>query len=412
MKTSIIIIGDEILLGRVTDTNSGLISRTFDPYGFETVGIRTVGDNATAIRAAVTAALDEADLVFTTGGLGPTKDDITKTVMRDIFGGEMVRDDATDANVRRIFEARGIEMNDLTLGQAMVPDSCRVIVNRFGTAPVMWFERDGKVLVTLPGVPGETSRLLPDDIVPAVLRRFAPDRYISHSTLVVTGISESALAERLDAYERALPAGFSLAYLPDSPIIKLRLDVRTDTPCKELLADKTRQLKEMLGDLVIGEGEVSVAEIVVNMCRARGMKLASAESCTGGTIASMITAIAGCSDTYVGSVVSYSNDVKINTLGVPSANIDAHGAVSSEVVAAMARGVAERLGADATVATSGIAGPGGGTPDKPVGTVWMATCINGTVTTHLHHLRGDRPAIIARAAKTALASLIHALRQA
>lgn len=409
MKISIVIIGDEIMLGRVTDTNSGLIARTFDPYGFDVTSIRTVGDNAQAITDAIHAVLAEADLVFTTGGLGPTKDDITKGVMLDIFGGEMVRDMATDANVRRIFEARGLEMNALTDSQAMVPSSCRVIVNQYGTAPVMWFERDGKVLITLPGVPAETANLLPSDIVPAVLQRFAPNTTIEHSTLVVTGISESALAEKLDEFENSLPAGFSLAYLPDSPILKLRLDGRGDKSVSSSMVELTQRLKTILGDLVIAEGDKSIGEIVVEMCRARGWKLATAESCTGGTIASMITAIAGCSDTYVGGIVSYSNDVKVCALGVPTDALNVHGAVSEPVVRAMAEGAAQRLGAQVSVATSGIAGPGGGSIEKPVGTVWIATHVNGITTAHVHHFNGNRAAIVARAAKTALISILKAL---
>ena len=219
MRLSIIIIGDEILIGQVTDTNSGAIARQFGPAGWEITSIATVGDDRAAITNAVNSALQQADLVITTGGLGPTKDDITKAVLMDIFGGELRHDADVAANVRAIFEKRHLSLNALTEAQAMVPTSCRVIQNRFGTAPIMWFEREGKVLVTLPGVPFETEGMLPE-VFAQVMQRFAPDIRLFHSTLIVSGITESDLAERLATFESSLPAGIHLAYLPANGYIR------------------------------------------------------------------------------------------------------------------------------------------------------------------------------------------------
>jgi nicotinamide-nucleotide amidase len=412
MKIAIVIIGDEILLGRVTDTNSGAIARTFDPEGFEIVGVTTVGDNPADITNAVRNAMTAADLVFTTGGLGPTKDDMTKHVLRDIFGGEFVRDDSVTENIKRVFSAKGLKLNQLTLDQALVPDSCRVIQNAYGTAPVMWFERDGKVLITLPGVPGETTRLLKGIVRDEVRRHFTPRTAYVHETFIVTGISESALAERLDTFEEELKDGFHLAYLPDSPIIRLRLDASGEDK-EYLTAEMSRQSEKLiglLGELMIHRGDASVAEIAIDMAREKGLTIGCAESCTGGKIAAMFTSVAGCSDTFMGGVVSYSNDVKANVLNVSQNDLDAHGAVSQPVVEQMTKGACARLGVDCAVATSGIAGPGGGTPEKPVGTVWIGMTTPAGTVSALHHFNGDREAITRRAATTAIVTLIKQLK--
>jgi nicotinamide-nucleotide amidase len=412
MKASIVIIGDEILLGKVTDTNSGYIARALDRFGFEIVRISTIGDNGADIRQAVESSLSVSDVVITTGGLGPTKDDITKQVMCQIFGGTLVRDESVTRNIEQVFAKRRLSMNALTLDQALVPTSCRVIQNTLGTAPIMWFERDGKVLVAMPGVPFETEGMLDAAVAPQIQAHFNPDKFIAHRTAIVTGITESALAEKLDTWERQMPNGFHLAYLPDSPIIKLRLDGFGSNQAEvDATADKLfSELTEQLGDLVINIGDKTVAKILIDALAERKYLLGSAESCTGGNIAHSITAIAGSSEVFAGTIVSYSNDVKHNVLGVSNDTLAEHGAVSQQTVEQMLAGACRVLGTDCAVATSGIAGPGGGTPEKPVGTVWIgAKTPTGMVVTE-YHFPGNRERVINRATTTAMLMLIKLLK--
>lgn len=412
MKLSIIIIGDEILLGRVTDTNSGLIARTFTARGWQVEAIRTVGDKADDIRAAIEAALAESTLVVTTGGLGPTRDDITKGVMTGIFGGSLIFDQSVSDNIDAIFADRKLKINELTRLQAMVPDSCRVIQNRLGTAPIMWFERDGKVLVAMPGVPYETRGMLPE-VAAAVDARFGAGGAVLHREFTVTGISESALAERLAAFEDGLPAFVKLAYLPNPGEIVMRLDAdygtTADTAHFESLCTG---LCEAIGDNLASTGKLTPAELLLHKLRARGYTLATAESCTGGNIAHLITAIAGCSDVYRGGVVSYCNDVKASVLGVSEATLASVGAVSEDTVRQMAEGARRCCGADCAIATSGIAGPGGAVPGKPVGTVWMAASTPAGTEARLYHFGGDREAVIDRASAQAVMLLTSLLGDA
>ncbi len=399
MKLSIVIIGDEILIGRVTDTNSGLIARTFTNRGWDVASVRTVGDDKNAIAGAIADALSEADLTITTGGLGPTRDDITKSVLMDIFGGTPVHNAAVMANVEKIFEQRGIEMNKLTRTQAIVPSSCRVIQNRLGTAPLMWFEKDGKVLVAMPGVPFETRGMLPE-VADAADAHFHPHGHFRRASFTVYNVSESALAERLADFEDSLPECSHLAYLPSPGRIVLRLDAR-DMPA-DTFESLGKQLRSLLGNMLAGEGELTPAEIVIEALRSCSWTLATAESCTGGNIAHAITSVPGCSDVFRGSVVAYANEVKTDVLGVPAETIAEKGAVSREVVTAMAEGIRRVCGTDCAIATSGIAGPGGATDDKPVGTVWIAVATPVGSTEKLFHVPGDRTAVIEGATARAL----------
>jgi len=413
MKLTIIVIGDEILLGQVTDTNSGEISRTLGPEGWETVETMVIGDNADAIRLAIEKAMGQSDLVITTGGLGPTKDDITKTVMTAYFGGELREDPEVVDNIHRVFEKRNLKMNALTRAQAMVPTSCKVIQNVLGTAPIMWFERDGKVLVAMPGVPFETVGMLHSAVLPEILRHFRSDIKVLHHTMMVSGITESALAEHLCAWEENLPPHLHLAYLPTPGLIRLRLDGHyhcADTNAEAQFADAVSTLANILGTYLIYDGDATAAMIVLHYLRKKGWTLATAESCTGGNIARSITKIPGCSDTYVGSVVSYSNDVKQRLLGVNPDTLADEGAVSENVVRRMANGVCMATGADCAVATSGIAGPGGGSDEKPVGTVWIAATAQGQTVARCMHLPGDRQRVINRATTEALLLLLSILQ--
>ncbi len=407
MKLTTIIIGDEILIGQVTDTNSGAIARTFVPDGWEIAKVVTVGDNEHDIRRAVETVLADSELVAVTGGLGPTKDDITKKVLMSIFGGELVRDPAVTENIRRVFERRGLKLNALTEDQALVPSSCRVIQNRLGTAPVMWFERDGHVLVSMPGVPFETEGVLPE-VRRLVREHFSPEEESHHATIIVGGITESGLAERLEAFENSLGEGLHLAYLPQPGLIRLRLDGHGpkggDIAGRHEAA--RRRLVAELGELAVHEGDDTPAAIVLEALRQRGMTLATAESCTGGNIAHKLTAVPGSSDVFLGSVVSYSNSVKEGLLGVKAATLEAVGAVSKEVVEQMVAGACRATGADCAVATSGIAGPGGGSAEKPVGTVWMAWACRGKILSRVFRFPGDRARVIDRATTEALLGIL------
>ncbi|MDO4319740.1 MAG: CinA family nicotinamide mononucleotide deamidase-related protein [Bacteroidales bacterium] len=407
MILSIIIIGDEILIGQVTDTNSGAVARALGPQGWQVRRIVTVGDGREEIAGAVNEALADSDLVVTTGGLGPTKDDITKGVLTEIFGGELRPDPAVLDNIRHVFDLRGLAMNPLTEAQALVPTSCRVVQNRYGTAPIMWFERDGKVLVSMPGVPFETEGMLPE-VVELIRQRFNPDIEIVHRSLMVCGITESALAQKLDEFESSLDPDLHLAYLPVPGLIRLRLD-GTGAKGSDIAARHATavdRLHDMLGPLMVYDGDATAAQIVLHRLRSLGMTLATAESCTGGNIAHSITEIPGSSDVYIGSVVSYSNDLKQRLLGVSRLSLENCGAVSREVVEQMAAGACRVTGADCAVATSGIAGPSGGTPDKPVGTVWIGWCVRGQVSSRLLHLPGNRGRVIDRATTEALIGLV------
>lgn len=413
MKTTIIVIGDELLIGQVTDTNSGMIARLMAPHGWEVEQVMTVADDREAIREAVGRALDSTPVVLTTGGLGPTKDDITKAVLTDIFGGELREDPDVLANVREVVERRGLKLNDLTAAQAIVPTSCRVIQNRVGTAPLMWFERtDGHILVAMPGVPFETREMFSSAVMPMLLQRFPSPYHIEHRTLVVADISESALATRLAPWESALPPYAHLAYLPKPGVVRLRIDGRhTDAG---FLKKEIDRLADELALLAAGNlmcrGDITPARCLLDMLVERHLTVGTAESCTGGNIAHTITAEPGSSAAMLGGVVSYSNDVKRRLLGVSEASLEAHGAVSIPVVKEMASGARKALGCDIALATSGIAGPGGAVPGKPVGTVCIAVATPWGLWADTFHFPGNRERVIDRATTTAIIRAIRELQ--
>lgn len=413
MRYSVIAIGDELLLGQVTDTNSGSIARMLDPYGWKLDNVQVVADDADAIRKAIDRAFSATDVVLTTGGLGPTKDDITKGVLTAYFGGELREDAAVLENVMAVMSRNGRELNDLTRAQAIVPTSCKVIRNQVGTAPLMWFEREGKVLVSMPGVPHETVTMMERSVMPMLLNRFPSDVVIGHRVALVADLSESRVATILADWEDSLPRHLHIAYLPKARLIRLRLDgVSVDaTALNEELDRQYSAMVSLLGNHVIANEDIPLAEVLIKSARNHGLTIATAESCTGGNIAREITAIAGCSDVMAGGIVSYSNDVKMSVLGVSSETLERHGAVSQETVAEMLRGAHRACGADLVMATSGIAGPGGGTPDKPVGTVVIGASLQGkppVIATW--HFGGTRSRIIEQATTTALITVIHLLQ--
>ncbi len=412
MKVSIIAIGTELLIGQVTDTNSGALARMMAPAGWEVNDIQVIDDNEADIVRALDRALTTSDVVITTGGLGPTRDDMTKSVLTRYFGGKLIHSPEVLENIRGIFGRRGLDLNRLTEGQAMVPDNCTIIQNRVGTAPIMWWEREGKVVVSMPGVPHETITMWREEVFPRLQRRFPSTEAVAHATLLVTDFTESALAEYIAPFETALPAYLHLAYLPKQGIIRLRVDGHHPDAAfiSREVDSAAATLAAMLGDAVLATRDASPAEILIERARERGLKIATAESCTGGNIAHHITAIPGASDVFTGSVVSYSNEVKINLLHVDAATISRLGAVSEPVAAMMARGALEACGADVAVSTSGIAGPGGGSEAKPVGTVCMAVAVRGGDTrTFTFHFSGDRDRVIDAATRRALILALRAI---
>lgn len=415
MKVSIIAIGDELLIGQVTDTNSGEIARRISPYGWEVNDVQVIGDNAIEIKRAVGRAFQLSDVVLTTGGLGPTKDDITKLTMRDIFGGEMRLDPATLENVKEVVGRRGISLNSLTADQAIVPTSCRVIQNRVGTAPIMWFDCDGgrKVLVAMPGVPFETRQMFAESVFPMLLERFPSKEVVLHTNTIVAGMTESEVAMALTDIEDSLPAELHLAYLPKPALIRLRLDAHgTDRNLLQTLIDEaTSKIRRHLDGHILSTGDRTIGEITLDTFRELKLTLATAESCTGGNIAHTITAVPGSSEYFKGSVVAYSNEVKRNLLGVKAETLDSLGAVSEQVAAQMAEGAAKALSTDCAIATSGIAGPGGAVAGKPVGTVCIAVKTPKSTITTTRHFPGTRDRVIDRATTEGLIMLLLALCQ-
>ncbi len=408
ITASICTIGDEILIGQIVDTNSSDISRELNRIGVKVVRMLSIGDDHREIVDNLNACLATSDVVLVTGGLGPTKDDITKEALRELSGSAGWRKSEEQYEViDRILTARGIKMLDTNQAQALVPDKCEVIVNKLGTAPCMAFHGlgpDGSAsLYSMPGVPFETRGLL-GDVMEDIRAHYKLEK-ISHRTIVTFGIPESELARQIESWEDSLPANMHLAYLPNPTIgVRLRLSafgVETD------FAQQVEELRGLLGDAIYGEGEDTLPVAIGRMLRERGAKMAAAESCTGGRISELMTAVAGCSDYYNGSVTSYANSVKMGTLGVREETLAQHGAVSEETVREMAAGVLKKLDTDYSVATSGIAGPGGATPGKPVGMAWLAAAHRNadgeiSVTTKCVKFSSSRAVNIERFASNAL----------
>ncbi len=377
VSIELITVGDELLIGQVVDTNSAWIGRELGNIGAQVDRIVSVHDTANDITEAVRTALERADAVIMTGGLGPTRDDITKRTLAELFSrGQMVRDEAVFEHVRRMTAERGIVFNELNQAQADVPEGCTALPNRLGTAPGMLFVHDAggheRLLFSLPGVPFEMKALVEEQVIPQIRRHFDL-RAVVHRTMMTFGLAESALAATIAPWEEALPEWLHLAYLPNPRGIRLRLSAYDVEPqaAREEIEARFRALNEYIAPYLLGYEPASVESAVAKLLTERGATLAVAESCTGGSISARLTALAGASDYYLGGVTSYSNAAKTAMLGVAAADIERHGAVSETVARQMAEGALRRFDSDFAIATTGVAGPGGGTPEKPVGTVWM-----------------------------------------
>jgi len=407
VKVEIITIGDEILIGQIVDTNSAWMATELNKSGFELAQITSVHDNAVHIVESLNMALKRADVVLFTGGIGPTNDDITKQTLSAYFGSKLVFDESVLENINRLFATRiNFVMNDLTRAQAMVPDNCTVIQNVVGTAPVTWFEKEGKVIVSMPGVPYEMKHAMSTEIIPRLQTHFKTP-VILHKTVQVFGFPESTLALKIADWEQELPEYIGLAYLPNSGIIKLRLSGMTDDMLglEFSMNQQVDKLSQILGNAIVATEDIPIEQLVGNILAGQGKMVATAESCTGGNIARSFTSIPGSSQFFKGSIVAYSNELKTDLLQVSKDDLEENGAVSRQVVEQMAQGVRKLLKTDVSIATSGIAGPGAGTVEKPVGTVWIAVCSEDTMISREFHFGSLREQNILRASQAALLML-------
>jgi len=384
IRAEVVTIGDEILFGQITDTNTVWIGTELTNIGIRVVRKTSVGDQQEAILQILHEAHQRADVIIITGGLGPTKDDITKKTLCEYFGVGMVRNPDALALVTDFFEKRGREITEINRGQADLPANAVYLQNDWGTAPGMWFEQDNTVYVSLPGVPFEMKHLMSNRVLPKLTERFDPP-IIKHKMIRTVGIGESFLAERIADWEDNLPPHIKLAYLPHFGQVRLRLTATgTDEPTLDReLANEVAKVMPLISKHVYGYDADELETVIGRLLMDKKLTLATAESCTGGYVASRITSVPGSSAYFLGSIVSYSNDVKINQLGVSPETIQQQGAVSEVVITQMAEGVRKVLNADVGIATSGIAGPDGGTPNKPVGTIWIAVSTDQRTVTRL-----------------------------
>jgi nicotinamide-nucleotide amidase len=382
MKTIIVNIGDEILIGQIVNTNAAWMATELNIYGIDVIKMITVSDEKNAIIDAVKSAMIEADLVLITGGLGPTKDDITKKTLCDLFNDELAFHQESFDNISRLLEQFGRVPDDRYRIQALMPKNAQILINRAGTASAMWFEKDNKIVVSMPGVPKEMMYLMSNKVLPLLQDRNIIQEIV-HVTFICYGKGETDLSDMLEDFETALPSNIKLAYLPNTSngYIRLRLSGRgyDRILLENRLNDQAEALNKTLGNLIFGKDNDSLEAVVSKLLLEKSSSLSIAESCTGGKISHKITSVPGCSKYFMGSVVAYSNDLKINLLGVNPNTIQNFGAVSEETVIEMAKGAKASFKTDYVIASSGIAGPEGGSDTKPVGTIWIAIAHPGGV---------------------------------
>lgn len=378
ISATVITIGDELLIGQVVDTNSAWIGQALNSIGIWVKRRIAVGDKWDDIWNTLEEEQRVADIIIITGGLGPTADDITKPLLNKYFNGELIIDEAALQNVQQIFARYNRPMIQSNYKQAEVPNTCKVIQNARGTAPGMHFEQKGKIFFSLPGVPYEMQGMMEAYILPELKKRFVATP-IRHRTVTTCGLGESFLAEKIKDFETSLPTSIKLAYLPGANIVRLRLTEQLEINRDSVIDEYFNQLQELIPEIIITNEDISIPEAIAQLLLRKNKTIATAESCTGGYIAHLLTAIPGASRYFYGSIVSYDNSVKENVLNVKEETIKTYGAVSEETVIEMAKNVLEIINVDYAIAVSGILGPDGGSPDKPVGTVWIAVA-NKTIT--------------------------------
>ena len=403
MKAEIISIGDELLIGQVVNTNASWMAQELNKAGINVVQISSVSDEGEHIKLSIKEASGRADIILMTGGLGPTKDDITKKVLMEYFGSKLIFHQATFEHIQKLFAARNYPVTEVNRQQADIPDNCIPLPNRVGTAVGMWFEESGKVFVSMPGVPFEMKTLMTEQVIPKLKTKFKTP-HIIHKTIMTTGIGESMLAAKIEEWVEQMPQEIKLAYLPQPGIVRLRLSLtgKNKRELKQITEEQCDKLYDYVPKAIFGYNDISLEEVLGNILKEKGLTVSTAESCTGGYIAHLLTSIAGSSKYFNGSVVSYTNEVKVNQLVVSKKDIEKHGAVSQQVVEQMAIGVRDLLKTDYSMATSGIAGPDGGTEEKPVGTVWIAIATPEGVKSKLFHFGEHRGRNIRRSALMAL----------
>lgn len=373
MNASIISIGDELLIGQVIDTNAAWLGQELNKTGIKVQFRLTVGDDESEIISALNIAKQKSQLILITGGLGPTKDDLTKQVLCNYFGCKIIFNEEIYSDIKTFFEHSNHPMIEGNRQQAEVPDCCISLRNRLGTAPGMWFEKEEKVFVSMPGVPFEMKAMIENDVLPMLKKKFTFPAIV-HRTVLTVGIGESFLAEKISDWENALPRNLKLAYLPNLSQVRLRISAYEgdESALKQEIKKQEEKLLPLLGKYVYGFENDTLEKVTGELLKNRSATLCTAESCTGGYIAHRITSVPGSSVYFKGSVVSYANEIKENFIGVKKETIEQHGAVSEQTVTEMAQGVLRRMNTDYSIAVSGIAGPDGGTKEKPVGLVWVA----------------------------------------
>ncbi len=412
MLAEIITIGDEILIGQIVDTNSAWMAQQLNLIGVAVKQITSVSDDENHILNSLAQAEQRADIILITGGLGPTKDDITKKTLAKYFGMGFRRDEAALEMVASIFKKYNRPLIDINIQQADVPDGCEVIVNKNGTAPCMWFEQNNKIFVSMPGVPFEMMYLMDDEILPRIKAKFTLPTIV-HKTILTANIGESFLAKEIEAIEDALPDHIKLAYLPKLGQVRLRLSARGEN---EIALNNevnvfAQQIMEKISKFVVVDEDIPFEKAILNIMQDRGLTLSTAESCTGGYIAHLITQHPGCSSVYWGGAVAYAYELKESILGVKESTLTQFGAVSEETVTEMAEGAIHHFKTDYAIAVSGIAGPDGGTEDKPVGTVWIAISNKNKTVAKVFTFSNKRIQNIERSAASAMSMLLNLLKE-
>jgi nicotinamide-nucleotide amidase len=406
VTAEIISIGDELLIGQVINTNAAWLGEAFSDAGIKIYQVTTISDERTHILSALAEASLHTDLILITGGLGPTKDDITKETLCEFFNTRLIFNNQVFENINRLFGVRGKKISELNRKQAEVPEACTPIENENGTAPGMWFEKDGKIYISMPGVPYEMKAMITRFVIPELMKRFVPGAIV-HKTIMTQGVPESMLAEKIEHWEDHLPTNVKLAYLPQPGTVRLRLTGHgTDKKTLEQIIEaEVEKLKLILPNEISGYDNEPIQETIGKLLSKQGKTLSTAESCTGGYIAHLVTSVPGSSDYFTGSIVAYANEAKESMLGVKHKTLIEFGAVSEQVVTEMANGARRNLKTDYSIAVSGIAGPGGATPEKPVGTTWIAIATPEKTITKHYQLSNNRERNIIRAGVIALDTL-------
>jgi len=406
MRAEIITIGDEILIGQIIDTNSAWLAEQLNLNGIEVSQILSISDNEKHILETLSNIKKNTDIVFLTGGLGPTRDDITKETLCKFFDAKLVFNEDVYKNIQEFFEIRNIPIQKENRKQAELPDKCTIIKNYYGTASGMWFEKDAKIFVSMPGIPFEMKELITNGIIPKIKDEFCLPT-ILHRTILTHGIPESLMAKKIENWENNLDKEIKLAYLPSPEHLRLRLSIsgKDEKDITKKIDKAEKELKPIIDKAIFGYGKETLQKVIGSLLKEKNATLATAESCTGGNIARLITSVKGSSNYFKGSIVAYSNEIKENILKVKNTDIVKHGAVSKEVVEQMAIGVKKLFNTDYAIATSGIAGPDGGTDEKPIGTTWIAVAGPNEIYVKKYTFGTRRDIIIRRASSKSLDKL-------